>query len=88
MPTPQTITRVGPRFPTRQTALLTALGVLIAVAVSIAFLALTGAHHTTTTTTIPVTSPAASGSASQGNYVGRPGHRYWCVPHKICLPVR
>jgi hypothetical protein len=66
---------------------MTALGLLIAVAVSIAMLALTGAHHTTTT--IPVTpSQASSGSVYQANYVGRRGHRYWCVPHKICLPVR
>ena len=87
MPTPQTITRVGPRFRTRQTALLAALGVLIAVAVTTAILALTGAHHTTAT--IPVTpSQADSGVVSQANYVGRRGHRFWCLPEKFCIPVR
>jgi hypothetical protein len=48
---------------------MTAIGVLVAIAVSIVIVALTGAHHTTTST--PVTpSQAASGSVPQIHYLG------------------
>jgi hypothetical protein len=87
MSAPQTIRRAGPGFRTRQAARLTALGVLIAAAVSIAILALTSAHHITTTS--PLTPfQAASSSVSRVNYVGTRGHRYWCMPEKICIRVR
>lgn len=48
---------------------MTAFGILVAIAVSITILALTGANHTTVTT--PVTaSQAAAGSTPQIHYLG------------------
>jgi hypothetical protein len=48
---------------------MTAIGVLVAITVSIVILALTGAHHTTAT--IPVTpSQAVSGSVPETHYLG------------------
>jgi hypothetical protein len=71
MTTPQTTARVAPRFRTRPAMLLTALGVLVAIVVSAAILAPTGAHRTTITTTIPATRPAlSSGSIPQIHYLG------------------
>jgi hypothetical protein len=69
MSTPQTIARVAPRFQVRQAPLLTALGVFVAIAVSIVILALTGASHTTAAS--PVTASEATGaSVPQVHYLG------------------
>ena len=62
MSTPQTITRPTPRSRIRPGAILTTLGVLVAIAVTIGILALTGTHHTTITT--PATSSQAGASAT------------------------
>jgi hypothetical protein len=69
MTTPQGIARVAPRFRIRPTTLMTAIGVLVAITVSIVILALTDAHHTTAST--PVTpSQAAGGTVPQIHYMG------------------
>jgi len=68
MSTPHSIPR-APRFRIRLGTLMTALGVLIAIATTIAFIALTGANHTTTAT--PATaSQAAARSTSHTQYLG------------------
>lgn len=69
MSTPQSIPHLTPQFRVRLGTLLTALGVLIAIAVSIVILALTGANHTTVAT--PVTpAQAAADSTPQVRYLG------------------
>jgi len=69
MSTPQSIPHLTPRFRIGLGTTLTALGVLVAIAVSILILALTGANNTTVAT--PVTaSQAASGSTPQVHYLG------------------
>lgn len=70
MSTPQTIARVTPRSRIRPGTILTTLGVLVAIAVTIAFLALTGTHHTTTTTTPATSSQAAASATPQTHYLG------------------
>ena len=69
MSTPHTIAVVAPRFQIRAATLGTALGVLVAIAVSIMFLALAGANHTTGTSPVTV-SQATSGSVPQIHYLG------------------
>lgn len=69
MSTPQSTALAARRFPIRPATLLTALGVLVAIAVSIAFLALPGANRTTATTPVTV-SQAISGSVSPIRYLG------------------
>jgi hypothetical protein len=69
MSTPQTVALPAPRLRIRQATLLTALGLLVAIAASIVILALTGANHTTAT--IPATaSQATSVSMPQIRYLG------------------
>jgi hypothetical protein len=69
MSTPHTITRVTPRLRIRPGAVLTALGVLVAIALTIGILAVTGTHHTTITTPAR-TSQAAAAAAAQTHYLG------------------
>ena len=69
MSTPQTITRPTPRSRIRPGAILTTLGVLVAIAVTIGILALTGTHHTTITT--PATTPqGAATTTPHTHYLG------------------
>ena len=69
MSTPQSIALPAPRLPVRQATLLTALGLLVAIAASILILALTATDHTAATT--PATaSPATSASVPQIRYLG------------------
>jgi hypothetical protein len=69
MSTPQSIAFPATRVRVRHATLLTALGVLVAVAVTVVMLTLVGANHTTVTT--PVTSSqAAVGSTPQTHYLG------------------
>ena len=63
MSTPHTIARVTPRLRIRPGTVMTALGVLVAIAVTIGILALTGTHHTTVTT--PATTSQAAASATR-----------------------
>ena len=67
MSTPHTIPR-APRFRIGLGTLMTALGVLIAVAITITFIALTGANHTTAAT--PATLSQAAAGPSQVRYLG------------------
>lgn len=69
MSTPQAIARVTPGSRIRPGKVIPALGVLVAIAVTVAFLALTGTHHTTVTTP-PTTSQAAASAAPQTRYLG------------------
>jgi hypothetical protein len=69
MSTPETIARVTPRSGIRPGTIVTALGVLLAISVTIALLALTGTHHTTVTTPAK-TSPAAASASPQTHYLG------------------
>jgi hypothetical protein len=69
MSTPQSIPHPGPRYRIRPGTLLTALGFLLAIAVTIIVLALTSANHTTLAT--PVTASQAAGSSTpQTQYLG------------------
>jgi hypothetical protein len=69
MSTAQSIPHLTTRFRIGLGPLLTAVGVLVALAVTITILALTGTHHTTVAT--PVTaSQAASASTPQTRYLG------------------
>jgi hypothetical protein len=69
MSTPQTTAPVAPRFAIRPATLATAIGVLVAITVSIVILVLTGSSHNNTT--IPLTpSQAGSGSVPQIHYLG------------------
>jgi len=68
MSTPHSIPR-APRFRIRPGTLMTALGVLIAIATTIAFIALTGTNHTTALT--PATpSQAAASSTTHIHHLG------------------
>ncbi len=69
MSTPQTITRPTPRSRIRPGTVLTALGALVAIAVTIAILALTGTHHTTITSPA-TTSQAAASATPHTHYLG------------------
>jgi hypothetical protein len=67
--TTQHIEPITPRLRIRPGTVLTALGVLVAIAVTIVFLAVTGTHHTTVTT--PATASQAAASATpQTHYIG------------------
>lgn len=69
MSTPQSIPRATPRIRIGLGTVLTALGVLAAVAVAIIIVALTGANHTTATN--PVAAPQAVGASTpQTRYLG------------------
>ncbi|HTU88249.1 MAG TPA: hypothetical protein VMF57_21895 [Solirubrobacteraceae bacterium] len=69
MSTPQSIPHLTPRSRIRPGTLLTALGVLFAIAVSIVILALTNANHTTIAT--PATpAQAAADSTPHVRYLG------------------
>lgn len=68
MSTPHSIPR-APRFRIGLGTLLTALGVLIAVAITITFIALAGATHTTIATPATPTQ-AAAGSTPHTQYLG------------------
>lgn len=67
MSTPQTIAVPAPRLQIRPATLLTAFGLLIAIAASILILTLTGGNHTTAT---------ASATAVQATSVSVPQIRY------------
>lgn len=69
MSTPQPIAPVIPRFRITPRTALTAVGVLVAIAATIMFLALTGANHHTTVAASPTTSQAAS-VTRQTRYLG------------------
>lgn len=60
MSTPQSTLHLTPRFRIGLRTVLSALGVLVAIAVTITILALTGANHTTVAT--PVTASQAAGN--------------------------
>jgi len=69
MSTPQSTAPAAPQFQMRVGTVLTALGVILAMAVAITILALTSADHTSVAT--PATaSQAASGSTPQAHYLG------------------
>jgi hypothetical protein len=69
MSTPNSTAPVAPRFQIRVGTVLTALGALVAIAVTVITLALTGADHSTVAT--PATaSQVASGSTPQVQYLG------------------
>jgi hypothetical protein len=61
MSTPHSIPRGTPRIRIGRGTVLTALGVLVAIAVTITILALTGTHHTTAAS--PVTASQTSGAS-------------------------
>ncbi|MGO9906279.1 MAG: hypothetical protein ACLP4R_01715 [Solirubrobacteraceae bacterium] len=95
MSTPQTI--VTPRLRIRPGKVVTALGVLVAIAVTIVILALTGTHHTTVTTPARTSQPVTS-ATPQTHYVGprqqqAPTNTHGAAsaasagpaPHYICL---
>ena len=69
MSTPHTITRVTRRVRIRPGAVLPALGVLVAIALTIGILAVTGTHHTTITTPA-TTSQAAASATPHTHYLG------------------
>lgn len=69
MSTTQSTARIAPRFRVGRGTLLTAIGVLVAIALAITIPALTGANHTNVAT--PATaSQAAAGSTPQTRYLG------------------
>jgi hypothetical protein len=68
MSTPHRIPR-APRFRIGLGTLTTALGVLIAIAITITFIAVTGANHTTAVTLV-TPSQAAAGSTPHVRYLG------------------
>lgn len=69
MSTPQSIPHVTPQFRIGLGTALSALGVLVAIAVTVTFLALTAANHSSVAT--PVTaSQASAGSVPQVHYLG------------------
>ena len=69
MSSPHTIAFPAPRFWSRQATLAAALGMLVAIAATVAILALTGANQPTTTT--PVTAPqVTTASVPQIRYLG------------------
>lgn len=69
MSTPHSIPRLAPRVRIGQGTVLTAAGALVAIAVTIVILTLTGAHQTTVA--LPATtSQAAGGAAPQVHYLG------------------
>jgi hypothetical protein len=70
MSTPQPIAFPAPRVRFRQTALLTALGVLVAIAVSIAIIALTTGGHPATASSPVTVSQATSGSVPGVHFFG------------------
>ena len=79
MYTPQPIEPLTPRFRIRPGTVVTALGVLVAIAVTIGILALTGTNHTT----LPIpatTSHAADGTAPHVHYLGPQQTRAWLNP--------
>jgi hypothetical protein len=104
MTTPQTNAHIAHRLRIRPATPLTALGVLVAIAVSILILALTHAHRTATGS--PVTpSQAAGGSVPELHYLGPrqvgagrepqtarvhgdATAQYRCLPEKFCVRVR
>ena len=69
MSTPQTSARVTPRSRIRPGTILTTLGALVAIALTIVILALTGTHHTTVTTAA-TTSQASASATPQTHYLG------------------
>jgi len=69
MSTPQTIEPLTPRFRITPGALLTALGVLVAIAVTVTFITLTGTNHHTTIAS-PATSQAAATATPHTQYLG------------------
>lgn len=77
MSTPQSIALAAPRLRIRQSTLGTTLGVLVAIAVSAAILALAGTRH------ISATSPVAASHVSSG-----PVAHYTCLgaARERCLP--
>jgi len=70
MYTPQPIEPITPRFHIKPGALLTALGVLVAIAATIMFLTLTGTNHHTIVATRATTSQAAAPTTPHTHYLG------------------
>jgi cell division septation protein DedD len=70
MHTPQSIGHITPRFRITPGTALTALGVLVAIAVTIMFLALTGTNHHTTVAIPATTSQAGASATPQTRYLG------------------
>jgi hypothetical protein len=84
MSTRQSIQGATPRFRIGHGAALTALGVLIAVAVTIIILALTSASHTSVAT--PVTAPQRDGGGNASTAgAGNQTVHYICLVDKFCL---
>jgi hypothetical protein len=82
MSTPHSIPHVTPRFRIGLGTALSALGVLLAIAVTVILLALTGANHTTIAT--PVTaSQASTGSTPQAHYLGPRQQRAAINPQSV-----
>ncbi len=77
MSTPQTITRATPRLRIRPGTVLTTLGVLVAIALTIGILAVTGTHHTTITTPAATSQPAASATP----------HTHYLGPRQQLAPI-
>jgi hypothetical protein len=70
MSTPQAIAFPAPRVRFRHATLLTALGVLVAIAVSISVIALTTGGHPAAATSPVSVSQATPGSVSEVHYLG------------------
>jgi hypothetical protein len=70
MSTPQAIALPASRVRFHQATLLTALGVLVAIAVTIVIIALTTGGHPATSTNAVTVSGATSGSVSELHYLG------------------
>jgi hypothetical protein len=70
MSTPQAIAFPAPRVRFRHATLLTALGLLAAIAVTIVVIALTTDGRPATATSPPTVSQATSGSVPEVHYVG------------------
>jgi len=70
MYTPQPIEPLTPRFPIKRGTIVTALGVLVAIAVTIMFLTLTGTNHHTTAAITATTSQPAATATPQTRYLG------------------
>ena len=68
--TPRPIEPITPRVRIKPGTLLTALGILVAIAVTIMFIALTGTNHHTTVATTATTSQAAATATPHTQYLG------------------
>jgi hypothetical protein len=87
MSTQQSIPRLAPRFRIGLGRAVTALGVVLAVAVTITILVFTGANHTTVIN--PVTHSEAAGDSTPAAGSATTTVHYACVGagrgHEVCL---